>query len=53
MIGGEEDFFYPIRETAAGIPNAELILYEGYGHNAILDNKSQFQEDKLASYTKH
>ncbi|MFB0502694.1 MAG: alpha/beta fold hydrolase [Candidatus Bathyarchaeia archaeon] len=48
VIGGEEDFFYPIRETAAGIPNAELILYEGFGHNAMFDNKHQFQEDILA-----
>ena len=48
VIGGEDDYFYPIRETAAGIPNAELILYEGFGHNAWLDNRRQFQEDILA-----
>jgi len=48
VIGGEEDFFYPIRETAAGIPDAELIVYEGFGHNAWLDNSRQFQEDILA-----
>lgn len=48
VIGGDEDCLYPIRETAAGIPNAELILYEGYGHSAIYYNKSQFQEDVLA-----
>jgi len=47
VIGGEEDFLYPIRETAEGILNAELILYEGFGHNAIFDNKNQFQEDVL------
>ncbi len=52
VIGGEEDFFYPIRETAAGIPNAELILYEGFGHNAMFDNKRQFQEDILAFLNK-
>lgn len=52
VIGGEEDFFYPIRETAAGIPNAELILYEGFGHNAMSDNKRQFQEDILAFLNK-
>lgn len=28
VIGGEDDYFYPICEIAAGIPNAELILYE-------------------------
>jgi len=48
VIGGEEDFFYPIRDTAAGIPNAKLILYEGFGHNAILDHSRQFSEDVLA-----
>jgi len=47
VIGGEEDYFYPIRETAEGIPNAELILYEGFGHNVMFDNKNQFQEDVL------
>ena len=47
VIGGEEDFFYPIRETAAGIPNAELIVYAGFGHNVVDDNKRQFQEDIL------
>jgi len=44
---GEEDHFYPIRETAARIPNAELIFYEGFGHNTMFDNKRQFQEDFL------
>lgn len=48
VIGGEEDFFYPIRETAVGILNAELILYEGFGHNVPDDNKRQFQKDVLA-----
>jgi alpha-beta hydrolase superfamily lysophospholipase len=38
--------------TAAGIPNAELILYEGFGHNAMFDNKRQFQEDILAFLNK-
>jgi len=52
VIGGEEDFFYPIRETAEGIPNAELILYEGFGHNAMFDNSRQFQEDILAFLNK-
>jgi len=46
VIGGEEDFFYPIRETAVGIPNAKLILYEGVGHGAMM--KRQFSEDVLA-----
>lgn len=46
VIGGEEDYFYPVRETADGIPNARLILYKGTGHNAVM--KRQFAEDVLA-----
>jgi len=48
VIGGEEDKFYLNRETAEGIPNAKLILYKGFGHNAFDDNKRQFQTDILA-----
>jgi pimeloyl-ACP methyl ester carboxylesterase len=48
VIGGEEDYFYPIRDTAAGIPNAKLILYKGLGHNTIFDHNRQFSEDILA-----
>lgn len=46
VIGGDKDFFYPIRETADGIPNAKLILYKGAGHGAFM--KRQFSEDVLA-----
>jgi len=49
IIGGEKDFFYPIRETAAGIPNAKLVLYKGVGHGASI--KRQFGEDVLAFLT--
>lgn len=48
VIGGEDDPFYLTRETAEGIPNAKLILYPGFGHNAFDDNKRQFQTDVLA-----
>ena len=48
VIGGEEDKFYLNRETAEGIPNAKLILYKGFGHNAFDDNKLQFQADILS-----
>jgi pimeloyl-ACP methyl ester carboxylesterase len=37
VMGGDRDAFYTpmsFRETAAGIPNAELALYEGIGHPA-------------------
>lgn len=36
ILSGDLDIDYPaeyVRETAEGIPNAKLILYEGYGHN--------------------
>jgi len=48
VIGGEEDKFYLNHETAEGIPNAKLILYKGFGHNAFDDNRHQFQADILA-----
>jgi len=46
VIGGDLDFFYPIRETAEGIPGARLVLYENAGHAAIM--KSCFGKDVLA-----
>jgi len=49
VIGGENDYFYPIRETAFGIPSAKLILYEGVGHGAMM--KRQFSEDVTAFLT--
>lgn len=49
VIGGTEDPFYPISETAASIPNAKSILYQGLGHDAIM--KHQFIEDILAFLT--
>jgi len=51
VIGGEEDFFYLIRETAMGIPNAKLVLYEGFGHSVIFERNRQFSEDILAFLT--
>jgi pimeloyl-ACP methyl ester carboxylesterase len=47
VIGGVDDYFYPIKETADGIPNAELILYENYGHNAWSDNGKKFKADVM------
>jgi len=50
LLSGESDIEYPaelVQETAKGIPNAELILYEGYGHNLGLANREQLQEDIL------
>ncbi|MFA5363579.1 MAG: alpha/beta hydrolase [Candidatus Bathyarchaeia archaeon] len=47
VIGGEDDYFYPITETAAAIPNAKLVLYTNFGHSAWMDNRKQFQKDIL------
>ena len=51
VIGGDEDYFYPIAETAEGIPNARLVLYEGFGHNAMFSNSRQFNEAVWAFLT--
>jgi len=45
VIGGEDDFFYPLKETAAGIPNARLVLYPGAGHNAIFTKSREIGEE--------
>ena len=45
VIGGEEDFFYAIRETAEKIPNARLVLYPNVGHNAMFVRSRQFGEE--------
>jgi pimeloyl-ACP methyl ester carboxylesterase len=47
VIGGGKDFFYrPISFTAAGIPGAKLVLYEGVGHAAIM--RREFVTDVLS-----
>ena len=45
VIGGEEDFFYAIRETAEKIPNARLVLYPKLGHNAMFVRSREFGEE--------
>lgn len=48
VVAGDQDPFYPaalLRETAAGIPHAQLILYPGMGHPAT---GAQFGLDVLA-----
>ena len=49
VIGGENDRFYLVQETAAGIPSAKLILYKNAGHMAVM--KRQFSKDVLAFLT--
>jgi pimeloyl-ACP methyl ester carboxylesterase len=45
VIGGEEDFFYPVRDTAEKIPTARLVLYPNLGHNAMFARSRQFSEE--------
>jgi pimeloyl-ACP methyl ester carboxylesterase len=48
VVAGDQDPFYTeqlFRDTAAGIPNARLILYKGMGHPA---SGKQFGQDVLA-----
>jgi pimeloyl-ACP methyl ester carboxylesterase len=45
VIGGEEDFFYPVRETAMRMPNASLVLYPKLGHSALFARSRQFSEE--------
>jgi len=45
VIGGEDDFFYPIAETAQKIPSARLVLLPGAGHNAIFKYRRRFNEE--------
>lgn len=49
VIGGENDGFYPIAETGAGIPFAKLILYKNAGHMASM--KRRFNHDILIFLT--
>jgi pimeloyl-ACP methyl ester carboxylesterase len=47
VVAGDKDPFYNedlFRETAGGIPNSQLILYEGMGHPA---SGKQFRQDVL------
>ena len=46
VIGGENDNFYPIRETADSIPGAKLILYKKVGHTAMF--KRQLNRDVIS-----
>jgi pimeloyl-ACP methyl ester carboxylesterase len=51
VVAGAQDPFYTeasLRETAEGIPNARLILYEGKGH---APTGKQFGQDVLAFLT--
>ncbi|WP_433566025.1 alpha/beta fold hydrolase [Nocardia sp. CA-151230] len=47
VVGGDRDAFYPVetfRRTADGIPNAQLTIYHGIGHQGVVKQK-QFAQD--------
>ena len=51
VMSGELDIAYTaedVRTTAKEIPNAELLLYKGYGHNLTFSNTEQVQKDILS-----
>ncbi|MHA2283629.1 MAG: alpha/beta fold hydrolase [Promethearchaeota archaeon] len=53
ILSGALDIDYPaelVRETAEGIPNAKLILYEGYGHG--LAGKWDLLKDDILEFLK-
>ena len=56
VIGGTEDPFFSegiLRETAGGIPEATLRLYEGVGHGVPKERKRRYEEDVLAFIGDH
>ena len=53
VVGGSRDRFYPpelFRETARGIPDARLVLYEGRGHGGSFADR-RFGRDVVAFLT--
>src|SRR4028119_2012354 len=51
IVGGTEDPFFSehlLRETAGGIPDATLRVYEGVGHGVPKERKRQYESDVLA-----
>lgn len=51
VVGGTEDPFFSeglLRETAGGIPDATLRVYEGVGHGVPKERKRQYESDVLA-----
>jgi pimeloyl-ACP methyl ester carboxylesterase len=51
IVGGSEDPFYSedlLGETAEGIPDATLRVYEGVGHGVPKERKRRYENDVLA-----
>jgi pimeloyl-ACP methyl ester carboxylesterase len=50
VLSGDTDIAYSaeyVRVTAENIPHSKLIIYKGYGHNLIVANRKQVQQDIL------
>ncbi|WP_067470623.1 alpha/beta fold hydrolase [Nocardia amamiensis] len=50
VAGGDRDAFYPVetfRRTAAGIPDAQLVIYPGIGHMGVVV-QARFAQDVVA-----
>lgn len=48
VVAGDNDFYCPVehlRQTAEGIPNAKLVIYEGKSH---MVTGEQFEKDVIA-----
>jgi pimeloyl-ACP methyl ester carboxylesterase len=53
VLGGSEDPFFSeglLRETAEGIPDATLRVYEGVGHGVPKERKRRYENDVLAFF---
>ena len=51
ILGGSEDPYFSedlLRETAEGIPDATLRVYEGVGHGVPKERKRRYENDVLA-----
>jgi pimeloyl-ACP methyl ester carboxylesterase len=51
VIGGTKDFFFPeeiLKETAARIPNARLVLYGGVGHPVAKSKPRRHERDVIS-----
>ena len=50
IMSGVDDVAYnvdDVRTTAEGIPNADLKLFDGYGHNLAVSNRKEVLEEAL------
>jgi pimeloyl-ACP methyl ester carboxylesterase len=54
VLAGDRDPFFStslLQETAAAIPDARLVIYDGVGHGLTKLHKRRFEEDVLSFLT--